>query len=257
MAEMAKIQGRVTISVTITESGDVTDLQRVSGHPLLTQPAMDAVKQWRYQPFVAGDKPTKVRTTVNVIFALGPTAGTQQKYYMQEIRCEDLLRASRYAEANAVCNESVKTAASLPNDLLRITAYGNAGSAASHLNKNEEALENFQGQLKLAKSALPKDSGQFSEIHHNLARTYQAIGQLSEAAGHYSESERILQSEIKSWDGTLGKHPRPADLRYQLELADKLRQTLTEHAALLRQMGDTTGAEELEQRASKLAIPSQ
>ena len=42
----------------------------VSGHPLLVQSALDAVKQWRYQPTLLNGEPVEVDTTIDVIFSL-------------------------------------------------------------------------------------------------------------------------------------------------------------------------------------------
>jgi len=42
----------------------------VSGHPLLRQAALDAVKQWVYKPTMLNDQPVKVSTTIDVIFTL-------------------------------------------------------------------------------------------------------------------------------------------------------------------------------------------
>ena len=54
LAKMARIQGDVVLEVTIDEEGKVTNLEVVSGHPLLVKAALDAVHQWRYaKPAVA------------------------------------------------------------------------------------------------------------------------------------------------------------------------------------------------------------
>ena len=42
----------------------------VSGHPLLVQAAVDAVKQWKYQPTLLNGDPVEVDTTVDVMFVL-------------------------------------------------------------------------------------------------------------------------------------------------------------------------------------------
>jgi protein TonB len=42
----------------------------VSGHPLLVQAALDAVKLWRYRPYLLNDQPVEVDTQINVNFTL-------------------------------------------------------------------------------------------------------------------------------------------------------------------------------------------
>ena len=51
-------------------SGTVQQLEVISGHPLLVQAALDAVKQWRYRPTTLNGEPVEVDTTIDVIFSL-------------------------------------------------------------------------------------------------------------------------------------------------------------------------------------------
>lgn len=64
------IQGNVVLRATITPEGEVGRLQVVSGHPLLAQSAVDAVKQWKYQPFLLNGEPVAIETMITVIFRL-------------------------------------------------------------------------------------------------------------------------------------------------------------------------------------------
>jgi protein TonB len=64
------VQGTVQLSVQIGPDGTVQDVQLLSGHPLLVQAAIDAVKQWVYQPTLLNGNPVSVLTTVDVNFTL-------------------------------------------------------------------------------------------------------------------------------------------------------------------------------------------
>jgi TonB family protein len=71
VAKSARIQGTVTMQATIGTDGTVQNLQLVSaGSPLLTQSAMDAVRQWVYQPTLLNGSPVTVVTTIDVNFSL-------------------------------------------------------------------------------------------------------------------------------------------------------------------------------------------
>ena len=63
-------QGTVVLQAVISKSGAIEKLQVVSGPPMLQQAALDAVKTWRYRPYLLNDQPVEVETTVNVIFKL-------------------------------------------------------------------------------------------------------------------------------------------------------------------------------------------
>jgi protein TonB len=70
IAKSARIAGTVELSAIIGEDGKIQQLTVVSGHPLLRQAALDAVKQWVYKPTLLNEQPVKVSTTIDVIFTL-------------------------------------------------------------------------------------------------------------------------------------------------------------------------------------------
>ncbi len=71
LAKQARIQGTVRLQAIIDKSGNVVQLEILQGHPLLVQAALDAVRQWRYQPTMLNNEPVEVVTTVDVVFSLG------------------------------------------------------------------------------------------------------------------------------------------------------------------------------------------
>ena len=62
-------QDKFNIAI-IGKDGAITSLEVMSGHPLLQQAALDAVRQWRYQPTLLNGEPVDVDTTIDVIFSL-------------------------------------------------------------------------------------------------------------------------------------------------------------------------------------------
>lgn len=69
-AVAARIEGTVILTALIDKEGRITHLQAVSGHPFLIAAAIDAVKQWRYKPYILNGSPTEVETQVSVVFTL-------------------------------------------------------------------------------------------------------------------------------------------------------------------------------------------
>ena len=70
LAKQARIQGTVRFNVIIDKEGRVANVGVVSGHPLLIAAAIDAVKQWQYQPTLLNGEPVAVSTVVDVNFTL-------------------------------------------------------------------------------------------------------------------------------------------------------------------------------------------
>ena len=70
MAKVAHIQGDVVLAATISKGGSIENLHQISGHPILVQAAMEAVKQWRYKPYLLNGEPVEVETTIKVTFKM-------------------------------------------------------------------------------------------------------------------------------------------------------------------------------------------
>lgn len=70
IAKQLKIQGSVQLDAVIAEDGSVEKVDIVSGNPVLTKPAADALKKWHFKPFTEGDKPIKVIATFDFDFKM-------------------------------------------------------------------------------------------------------------------------------------------------------------------------------------------
>ena len=70
LARQARIQGTVVLRAVVNREGTIQDLQVISGHPLLVQAAINAVRQWRYRPYFLNDQPVEVETQIMVNFSL-------------------------------------------------------------------------------------------------------------------------------------------------------------------------------------------
>ncbi|MGH9555152.1 MAG: energy transducer TonB [Terriglobales bacterium] len=70
MARMARVQGAVILQAVISKAGNIENLRVVSGHPMLQQSALDAVRQWRYRPYLLNGEPVEVETQITVNFNL-------------------------------------------------------------------------------------------------------------------------------------------------------------------------------------------
>jgi periplasmic protein TonB len=70
LARQTRISGTVRLHAIISKDGSVQQLEVLSGHPLLVQAALDAVRQWKYRPTLLNGEPVEVDTTIDVIFSL-------------------------------------------------------------------------------------------------------------------------------------------------------------------------------------------
>jgi protein TonB len=69
-AGRARIEGTVVLLAVIGKDGSVQDVKVESGVPLLAQAAIDAVKQWRYKPYLLNGEPVEVASRITINFTL-------------------------------------------------------------------------------------------------------------------------------------------------------------------------------------------
>jgi protein TonB len=70
LARQARIQGNVLLQAEISKDGTIENLRLISGHPMLAPAAIEAVKQWKYKPYILNGEPVEVDTQITVIFSL-------------------------------------------------------------------------------------------------------------------------------------------------------------------------------------------
>jgi protein TonB len=70
IARNARIQGIVVLQAIISKQGTIENLKVLAGHPMLVPAAIDAVRQWRYRPYVLNNEPVEVETQITVNFSL-------------------------------------------------------------------------------------------------------------------------------------------------------------------------------------------
>lgn len=69
-AKNMRMTGVVKVEVLVNENGEVTEVQNTTGPSMLQRAATDAVKKWKFKPFVRGGQPTKASGFVNFNFSL-------------------------------------------------------------------------------------------------------------------------------------------------------------------------------------------
>jgi protein TonB len=71
IAKASHVSGTVVVKATITKAGTIEGAQMISGPKMLGPAALDAVKGWRYRPYMLDNKPVAVETTISIVFRMG------------------------------------------------------------------------------------------------------------------------------------------------------------------------------------------
>jgi TonB family protein len=147
LARQTSISGTVALHVVISREGSVQEMEVVSGHPLLVQSALDAVRQWKYQPTQLNGEPVEVDATIDVIFALNDNTqqGGQPKLMVQAPKSIDpALRADVLAllEENHVSRASEAVMRKMFDGMRPMMLKSFAG-----LEKREKILDSYENKL--------------------------------------------------------------------------------------------------------------
>jgi protein TonB len=70
LARQAHVQGAVELRAIISKAGTIENLVVLRGHPMLAAAAIEAVRQWRYRPYLLNNEPIEVETEITVNFVL-------------------------------------------------------------------------------------------------------------------------------------------------------------------------------------------
>lgn len=170
LAKMARVQGTVELDVCIGKDGAVTAVNVKSGNPPLVASATQAVKQWKYTPFMSDGKPTDVITTVKMPFSLGIPPDIYEnerqisnKYFKNEEECRRLIGSQQYDQAWAPCEATVALAEQLPPEraLERTHAYADMGWDLAGRRQFGEALQYFQKEVDVDEKVRKPDDADF------------------------------------------------------------------------------------------------
>lgn len=252
LAQMAQVQGIVRLRIFISKTGDVESCNYLSGPLMLMQSAIDAVKQWKFKPFLVEDQPAEVSVEIELPFFLGVSDAEMQMYMKrdeefksQEKECRALLEANKYVEAEVSCNSLVDVAGQLHKSqrLERMTADDLSGEALLFQKKFPQALECLKRALGIGESALNPTSAELGSLYHHAAWGYQGAGDMKKALSYYEKAENILR---KARDREGAGEFKDLD-------AKRLQAVLADYIHLLRQIGQQGAADKAQIRADAIA----
>jgi TonB family protein len=132
LAKRARVQEKVVLRITVDKEGNVSDASVISGHPLLNDAAINAVRQWKYSPTLLNGEPVPVMATVTIEFKL-PVAEPSGKMPGEMIRVGGNLPDSKLIKhIDPVYPELAKRARVQEKVVLRITVdkEGNVSDAS-------------------------------------------------------------------------------------------------------------------------------
>jgi TonB family protein len=253
LAKATRVQGKVVLRATISQAGTVADVKVESGHPMLIPAALEAVKQWQYQPFLVDGHSAEISTTIEVPFSLGIPEGELKKeqeaadrYFKEEDKCRELVHSKQYGDAESSCRTAVELVENLPAERQneRRMAYEFLGHSLLFQKKFSDALIPYQKELAIAQASLKPYEAELGYAYHDMALALFATGDVRQSRSDYETAISTLEQARDHIESPFLKN----------EYSGTTKTVLQEYAVLLRRSGDSVGADAAELRAKAIVI---
>jgi TonB family protein len=198
LAKQAHIQGTVVFRIVVDKDGAVKNLMMVSGHPLLVPAAQEAVRQWRYEPFLVDGKPVDVQSVVKVRVppAPPPSSGVEQFRENARLHPDDAEAHYRLGVAllEGTTDQNADAIAEL-REALRLRpnhaeTHTRLAEALERKHKVDQAIQEYREAIRLNSDA--------PEPHSKLANL---LGQVDydSAVAEYRELVRLKPEDKQAY----------------------------------------------------------
>lgn len=156
------------------------------------------------------------------------------------------MHAKQYGEAESSCRTAVDLVEKLPADRQneRRLAYGLLGHSLLFQKKFSDAMIPYQKELTIARASLRPYEAELGYAYHDIALALFATGDLQQSRSNYESAVSTLVQARDHIDSAFLKN----------EYSGTMKSVLQEYAALLRQSGDSLGADAAELRAKAIVV---
>lgn len=237
IAKAALVQGTVVLFVKIDATGKVESVQAQSGPPMLRQAAIDALRQWTFQPFEKDGKSLDAVGSISITFDLGkdgPTPDelkTAKEYFALDGECRKAVsNHSDAANAASICDHVAKIAEQFPSDrrfIEKRSAFVWAAWAAIYNNDASTALSWAKKAVAVVQLGHDDNSGS-NAAYTALALTEAKTGDLQSADSNFTTAE-IFGRKAIVWAKQVGfehgdsySHSLNQDLRLHAQVLQAL-----------------------------------
>jgi TonB family protein len=248
IALLAGTGGTVAVDVVISADGSVTSTTLLSGPSVLQTACIEAVRKWKYKPFVENGQAVAVVTKVDCTFRAPSYSSSEESalhdYYPVDNACTNLYSAKNYSDAETKCRAAVLLAEQLPADRMieRSTSYAFLAHTFLSEGKLDDAIPLYQKSLDAYRGVEHSErDADFATDHVNLARAYFLARQFDKADPLYARAIQIYEAAIVALP----------DMKENY--AARMKRAILEYAKLKEVEGDSDAAKSLAEKAA--AIP--
>jgi TonB family protein len=246
--------GEVLVGLDIDEQGSVRSAEVLNSDLVLVSDALQAVKQWRFKPYLLGGQPVKVVTQalVSVCTEKDRTDEHDRQLgaaFVKQFRaCEKTVEEEKWEQAEAKCSQSLQLASNLPSELYaeRSMASRELGHVRLMQNRPADAKPLLMDSLQLLEEHERSDDYDVGQTVLMLGMAEHGLGNVPAADRAYVRAAEIFEQKLKAvrtmshttvFKGLRSQYEKRLNLIYKL------------HAQLLQDSGDKAGAAVIRQKA--------
>jgi TonB family protein len=240
-AVSAKAWGAVIANVIVRADGTVESVDVIDGPPMLRQAAMDALRQWRFTPFVVNGRPARIVSLLEVAFAdpaVEEARRFEQEWNAASPRCRNAIERA-VTTAPAICAEVLALSDRLPPGRVLDRRRINVDVAEALLLNGRPEEARSQMERALGMGGFTLGDAQAAGDYALVARIYAATEELRKADDSFALSVGLYDRAISTAQDAAGYRER-------------FRATLLAYSALKGKLGDSVAAAALEARAKAL-----
>ncbi|MGH9796273.1 MAG: energy transducer TonB [Candidatus Acidiferrales bacterium] len=206
LAIKARITGAVKLAAIIARDGAISQIEVISGHPLLVQPSLDAVRQWHYEPTLLNGEPVEVITTIDVIFTLEGVGEKETEEKMpRTLEAQLRARITKHMQQGKYDDALHELRAFIQKNPSDTEMRRQLATALSIVNRMPEAISELREALRLKPADL--------SLHQTLFRFLMDSDLAYDAMAQFHEMRRYGEPDP-------GAYAQLGVLLYRLQSAD-------------------------------------
>jgi TonB family protein len=249
IAKVARLKGVVYIEIQVDKEGKVRSRKVKSGHPMLTQAALDNIQQWNFRPTLLNGEAIVMETTAELAPCDVPDASydKEARFRDQQIKvatdCRARVQAADTANAEEPCKKALEMAHKVKGNtyLYESNALNNLGILRLEQKKRQQALAHFEESLKLLEANQKPDEAELGYTVGWVGIARRHMGDEAGALPYFERAEKILSARIAGTDFE----------EMRTNYARQLRSVREQHIGALENLGRKDEAEAIRKLASQ------
>jgi len=248
---------KVILQIEVNKEGVVRRAEILGGDPIHGKEAINAIRQWRFRPYILNGEPVVVETQAEVNVCNGKDVADEglrkrgAAFVKQFRTCEKNIKQQRWAEGEIQCSQALQMARDLPSDLYieRTMALRSLGQVRLMSQNPADAKTLLDECLRILEVNETPDGYDIARTVLMQGMAESALGNTQQAQESYSRAEEIFAQRLRAinqmtstglFKDVRNNHRKQLSLIYTL------------HAELLDSTGNKEGASTLRSRAEAL-----